>query len=383
MQYRTLGKNKKKVSVLGFGTMRLPTLGSESEINEPVALEMLRYAIDHGVNYIDSAYVYHGEKSESFVGKALAGGYRQKVYLATKMPVWLVQKKEDFDRIFNEQLARMQTDKIDFYLLHCLQKDSWPKMLELGALKWAEKMQSDGRIGEFGFSFHDNYDLFTRIVDGYDWSFCQIQYNLVNEDVQAGTRGLKYAAKKGLDVVIMEPLFGGTLANPPPAIREIWDRIGKDCMPVDAALRWLWDKPEINLVLSGMSSMEQTRQNVETASRPEGSWLSEQEREIIPLIQKTYRKLYPVPCTKCRYCMPCPSGVDIPLNFELYNNTAVFKGNAVKLCRILYTSLPASQKASACKKCGICEEKCPQQIPISKMLEDVNRQFTEAEGANA
>jgi predicted aldo/keto reductase-like oxidoreductase len=375
MQYRTLGKTKKKVSILGFGTMRLPTRGSEVDIDEPVALEMLRYAIDHGVNYIDSAYIYHGEKSETLVGKAMTGGYRQKVFLATKMPVWLVEKKDDFDRLFDEQLVRMQTDHIDFYLLHCLNKDAWPKMQNLGVIKWAEKAQSDGRIGELGFSFHDSCDVFTKIVDDYDWSFCQIQYNLVNEDVQAGTKGLRYAAGKGLGIIIMEPLFGGTLASPPPVIREIWDRAGAECRPADIAMRWLWDKPEISLVLSGLSTMEQTRQNVETACRPGGDWLDKKESAIRPEIQKAYQQLYPVPCTKCRYCMPCPSGVDIPLNFEYYNNAAVFQGNAKKLCGILYSSLPATQKASACVKCRICERKCPQQIPISNMLENVSKQF--------
>jgi predicted aldo/keto reductase-like oxidoreductase len=377
MEYRTLGKSKKKVSVLGFGTMRLPTLGSEAQINEEQAIRMIRYAVDRGVNYIDSAYTYHGENSETLVGRAMADGYRQKVHLATKMPVWLVQKKDDFDRLFDNQLKRMQTDRIDFYLLHCLQKEPWRKMKQLGAIKWAEKVQSDGRIGELGFSFHDAYDVFTEIVDHYDWSFCQIQYNLVNEDVQAGTKGLRYAARKGLGVVIMEPLFGGTLANPPPPIRKIWDHAGMGCTPVEMAMRWLWDKPEIAVVLSGMSSMEQTIQNVESANASRKTWLDEKERAIIPAIQEAYRRLYPVPCTKCRYCMPCPSGVDIPLNFELYNNSAVFEGNVRKLCGILYNSLLAGQKAADCKKCGKCEEKCPQQIKISRMLEDVNNRFAQ------
>ena len=375
MKYRTLGKNKTSVSALGFGAMRLPTTGREAEVDEPAAIEMIRCAVDSGVNYIDTAYVYHGGNSEVVIGKALAGGYREKVAVATKLPIWHVASLADCDRLFQEQLTRLQTDHIDFYLLHCLQKKSWSKMRDLGVLEWAEHAQRSGRIGQLGFSFHDSYEAFVDIVNGFDWSFAQIQYNYVNEDVQAGTQGLKYAAAKGLGVVIMEPLFGGTLATPPEPIQDIWGSIDPQRSPVDLALRWLWNKPEVSLVLSGMSNLEQVQQNVESACRSGIGLLNQQEMDLIARAQEAYKALSPIPCTKCGYCMPCPNGVNIPNNFELYNHATLFKGSSVVLCRNLYHSLSETERASACLDCGTCEEKCPQQIPVGTMLRQVSEQF--------
>jgi uncharacterized protein len=377
MNYRTLGKTNAKVSALGFGAMRLPTKGKETEVDEAQAIEMIRYALDCEVNYIDTAYVYHGGNSETVVGKALAGGYRQKTHVATKLPIWNVQKIADCDRLLNEQLARLQSDHIEFYLFHCLQKRTWPKLRDLGVLQWAEKALRDGRIGHLGFSFHDTYDVFVEILGDYDWDFCQIQYNFVNEDVQAGTKGLQYAAAKGLGVVVMEPLFGGTLANPPQSVWRIWNQ--HQCRPADVALRWLWNKPEVSLVLSGMSNLEQVKQNIESACRLCRSgigWLDENEAKLVSQAQEEYRKLSPVPCTKCGYCMPCPNGVNIPANFELFNNATVFKGSSVLLCRNLYNFMPEAERAKACLACGTCEEKCPQGIEIGKMMERVQEQFT-------
>ena len=234
MKYRILGRTGIHVSVLGFGAMRLPTTGAEVDIDESRAIEMVRYALDRGVNYIDTAYVYHGGNSEVVLGKALADGYRKKAYLATKLPIWQVQCREDCDRHLDEQLARLQTDHIDFYLLHCLQKHSWPKMRRLGVLDWAERAESDGRIGHLGFSFHDDFETFREIVDAYAWSVCQIQYNYLCEGVQAGTRGLEDATDKGLAVIVMEPLFGGTLASPPPPVQEVWD------LQASLAVPWTW-----------------------------------------------------------------------------------------------------------------------------------------------
>jgi uncharacterized protein len=375
MKYRTLGKSQTSVSVLGFGSMRLPTTGREADVDEPAAIEMIRFAIDSGVNYIDTAYVYHGGNSEVVIGKALAGGYREKVGVATKLPIWHVASLADCDRLFQEQLTRLQTDRIDFYLLHCLQKKSWSKMRDLGVLEWAEQAQRSGRIGQIGFSFHDSYEAFVDIVNGYDWSFCQIQYNYVNEDVQAGTKGLKYAVAKGLGVVIMEPLFGGTLASPPEQIQNIWNSVDQQRSPVDVALRWLWNKPEVSLVLSGMTTLEQVRQNVDSACRSGIGLLNQEEMNLIARAQATYRELSPIPCTKCGYCMPCPNGVNIPNNFELYNHATLFKGSSVVLCGNLYHSLSETERASACLDCGTCEERCPQQIPVGKMLRQVSEQF--------
>ena len=375
MKYRTLGRTNTRVSALGFGAMRLPTKGKESDVDEPQTVEMIRYAIDHAVNYIDTAYVYHFGNSEVAVGKAVADGYREKVYLATKLPLWSVQKREDCDRFLDEQFARLQTDHIDFYLLHCLQKKSWQKTKDLGILHWAEQARTDGRIGHFGFSFHDTYETFVEILDGYNWSFCQIQYNFVSEDVQAGTRGLEYAAAKGMGIIVMEPLFGGTLANPPPPIQEIWNNVPHKCRPADVALRWLWNKPEVSLVLSGMSNLEQVKQNIDSACRSGIGWLDEDEAQLVTQVQQEYKKLSPIPCSKCGYCMPCPNGVNIPVNFELFNNATVFKGGSITLCRNLYGFLPEIERASACQHCGICEEKCPQGIEIGKMMGQVQEQF--------
>ena len=364
MKYRILGKTQVRVPVLGFGAMRLPYRGQENEVDEPAAVEMIRWAVDRGVNYVDTAYVYHGGNSEVVVGRALADGYRDRVQLATKLPVWSVQKQDDCDRIFDEQLARLQTDHIDFYLLHCMQKTFWPAMRDLGVLDWAERQQAAGRIRHFGFSFHDSYEALVEIIDAYDWSFCQIQYNFVNEDVQAGTKGLRYAAAKGLGVIVMEPLFGGTLANPPPSVQRIWEAAGPLGQPVDLAFRWVWNQPEVSMALSGMNSLEQVRQNVAIAERAGVGTLTPSEQELLTRVRAEYQRLSPIPCTKCNYCLPCPSGVNIPLNFELYNQATVYQGSSSLLCRNLYMSLPESERAAACESCGTCEDRCPQHRPV-------------------
>ena len=380
MQYRTLGKTGVPVSILGFGAMRLPHRGQESDIDEPATAQMIRGTIDRGVNYVDTAYVYHGGNGEGAVGRALSGGYRDKVQLATKLPIWSVEKLADCDRIFDEQLDRLQTGHFDFYLLHCLQKPYWPKLRDLGVLQWAERQQAAGRIRHFGFSFHDSYETFVEIVDAYDWSFCQIQYNFVNEEVQAGTRGLQYAAAKGLGVIVMEPLFGGTLANPPPTVQRIWETAGNGARPADLALRWAWNSPEVSLVLSGMNSLEQVRRNVASAERAGVGTLTADELALLARVRDEYQRLSPIPCTKCGYCLPCPSGVNIPLNFELYNQATVFQGSSQVLCRNLYLSLPESERATACERCGTCEERCPQHLPVADLLQRAGERFASSNG---
>jgi uncharacterized protein len=375
MEYRILGKTQASVSVLGFGAMRLPLRGDESQVDEGAAVEMIRWAIDHGVNYVDTAYVYHGGNGEAVVGRALRDGYRDRVHLATKLPIWSVQRLDDCDRIFDEQLARLQTDHIDFYLLHCLQKRSWHAMRDLGVLDWAERQQAAGRIQHFGFSFHDSYEALVEIVDAYDWSFCQIQYNFVNQEVQAGTKGLRYAAARGLGVIVMEPLFGGTLADPPPTVRRIWEAAEPPSRPVDLALRWVWDQPEVSLVLSGMSTLDQVRENVAIASRAKAGTLTAAEHELLARVRDEYQRLAPIPCTRCGYCLPCPSGVRIPLNFELYNQATVYQGSSRLLCRNLYLNLPESERATACDECRTCEDRCPQHLAIPELLQRVREQF--------
>ena len=381
MQYRILGKTQVRVSVLGFGAMRLPLRGQEGEVDEAAAIAQIRWAIDRGVNYVDTAYVYHAGNGEGIVGRALADGYRDRVHVATKLPIWSVATLADCDRILDEQLQRLQTDRIDFYLLHCLQRPSWRSMRELGVLDWAARQQAAGRIQHFGFSFHDSYDALVEIVDAYDWSFCQIQYNFVNEDVQAGRQGLQYAASKGLGVIVMEPLFGGTLANPPPTVQQIWDAAGPQMQPVDLALRWVWNQPEVAMALSGMNTLEQVQQNVASAVRAGVDTLTPAEHALLDRVRDEYQRLAPIPCTKCGYCLPCPSGVNIPFDFELYNQAAVYQGSSRLLCRNLYVSLPESERAAACEQCGTCEDRCPQQLAIRELLARVDRHFAEAPGS--
>jgi len=367
MRYRSFGKLDWQVSALGFGCMRLPTHGAERDIDEPEAIRMLRYAIDQGVNYLDTAYGYHGGNSERLVGKALQDGYRDRVRLATKLPPNRVQTAADFDVLLDEQLRKLQTDHIDFYLLHGLDQESWHKVRDLGVLAWAEGAIADRRIVHLGFSFHDKFEVFQEIVDAYDrWTFCQIQYNYMDVDQQAGTRGLQYAASRGLGVVIMEPLLGGRLASPPEQIRELWRAAHTSRSPADWALQWLWNQPEVSVVLSGMSTMEQVEQNIASASVSGIGTLMQTDLDLVARVRGTYQDLCPIPCTKCGYCMPCPNGVNIPGDFELLNNGAMY--DAMGEMRREYQNLAEGERADACIQCRECEAKCPQHIPISDWM---------------
>jgi predicted aldo/keto reductase-like oxidoreductase len=367
MQYRTFGALDWKVSALGFGCMRFPTNGADGDIDEPEAIRMLRFAIDHGVNYVDTAYGYHGGNSERVVGKALLDGYRNRVRLATKLPPWRVQSAADFGVLFSEQLQKLQTDHIDFYLLHSLDRGNWHKVRDLGVLAWAEGAIADGRIGHLGFSFHDKFDVFQEIVDAYDrWTFCQIQYNYMDVDEQAGTRGLQYAACKGLGVVVMEPLLGGRLASPPDRITELWRAARTSRSPADWALQWLWNQPEVSVVLSGMSTMEQVEQNIASARVSGIDTLMQGDLDLVSQVRATYKELCPIPCTRCGYCMPCPNGVNIPGNFGLLNNSIMHK--AMDEMRRDYQDLAEGERADACIQCRECEAKCPQHIPISEWM---------------
>jgi predicted aldo/keto reductase-like oxidoreductase len=369
VQYRTFGRLDWNPSALGFGAMRLPRIDNDpGQIDEPEATRMIRYAIDHGVNYVDTAYPYHRETSEMFLGHALRDGYRKRVRLATKMPCWKVEKFEEFDRFLDEQLGKLQTDYIDFYLLHSLGADSWPKVRDLGVLRWAAGTLADGRIGHLGFSFHDRYEVFQEILDASDlWTLCQIQHNFMDVDYQAGTKGLRYAAGKGLAVVIMEPLRGGMLTQQiPPSVQQIWDSAPVRRTPADFALQWLWNQPEISVVLSGMSTMEQVVENVQSAARSGPGTMSEKELAVIARVREQYEALCAIPCTACEYCLPCPSGVNIPEVFEIYNN-AVMYGDEQR-ARMFYSWLDENQRANLCIECGECLEKCPQGIEIPDWL---------------
>jgi predicted aldo/keto reductase-like oxidoreductase len=378
LQFRRFGKLDFSVSALGFGAMRLPQ--KDGKIDEETAQRMLYYAIDHGVNYVDTAYTYHGGESEVFLGKALTGGYREKVKLATKLPCWLVKGPDDFDKYLNEQLMRLQADCVDFYLLHSLNREKWLRLRDLGVLNWAEKAKKDGRFKYLGFSFHDDGETFKQIVDAYDWDMCQIQYNFIDVENQAGTEGLRYAAGKGIPVVVMEPLLGGKLADPPAPIQSIWDQAAQKRLAIDWALRWLWHQPEVAVVLSGMSSMEQVQQNVAFASDPGYDALNEAELALYGRVRDTYKTLTAIPCTNCRYCMPCPHHVDIPGNFKAYNEGVAYeKPDAARgqydWWRYSYEELKLVEhdiRALNCVGCGECEEKCPQGIPIRRWIAKVH-----------
>ena len=380
MKYRKFGKLDWKVSALGFGAMRLPVVNkNHNNIDEPEVIRMMRYAFDHGVNYVDSAYGYHQGNSEVVIGKALKNGYREKVKIATKIPSNEVHSYEDFDRCLNEELKRLQTDKIDFYLLHHLNRAAWPKFRDLGVLRWADSAIADGRIGYFGFSFHDTYDVFQEIIDSYDnWTLCKIQYNYMDEALNPGTRGLDYAHKKGLAVVIMEPIRGGRLTRPPERVAKLWASAPIQRTPQEWALRWVWNHPEVTLALSGMSNMEQVVENVGYARYSQPNNLTTSDLELIGRVRDAYQSLGPVSCTACRYCMPCPNGVDIPHIFDLYNEAIIY--NSPEKPRKYYNDtreLKKEQRADKCIRCGQCLEKCPQKIPIPDLLEKAHAFLTE------
>jgi len=369
MQYRNFGKLGWQASALGFGCMRLPILdGKSGNIDQEKTTEMIRRAIDAGVNYFDTAYVYHEQMSEVALGKALEGGYRQRVRLATKSPVMLVKESADFDRMLNEQLRRLQTGTIDFYLLHGLNRARWQKVQALGLLRRAEAALADGRIRYLGFSFHDSLDVFKEIMDGYDrWTFCQIQYNYMDIDFQAGTQGLQYAAAKGLGVGVMEPLRGGKLAINLPVVQPLWESANHKRKTADWALQWVWSQPEVSLALSGMNSLAQVEENIASANASRIGLLNVEELELIGKVRQTLKDLSPIPCTHCEYCMPCLNGVNIPLNFDVYNQIAIF--NDLDHYRFQYKNfIQDDQKAACCIQCDECLSKCPQQIAISSWM---------------
>ncbi len=379
MPLRPFGKLGWSVSPLGFGTMRLPVLDvDESRIDEDLAGEMMHRAIDSGVNYVDTAYPYHGGKSEEVVGRILRQGYRDKVKLATKLPIWDVKEQDDFFRILDIQQERLQVDTIDLYLFHALNTGHWEKTKQLKLMDAAEKARREGRIFHIGFSFHDYLPVFRQILKEYDgWDFCQIQYNFMDTEYQAGRRGLKLAAEKKLAVVVMEPLKGGQIASPPPeGVLPLWRELGID--PTDgrnshvrAALQWLWDQPEVSVVLSGMSTMEQVEQNIESALIAAPDIYTRKQRGIFSRLKDEYANLRVVDCTTCGYCMPCPSGVNIPRILSIYNEINIY-GDEHQPKRVYNEVLKPSERADNCIECGECEEKCPQGVPVIQALKDAH-----------
>ena len=376
MQYRKFGPLDFQVSILGLGAMRLPLRDphDEGSIDEAQAIGMIHYAIDHGVNYIDTAYPYHKGMSEVVVGKALRGTYRDRAKVATKLPTWLLEACEHPEKYLREQLKRLGQDHVDFYLLHALDRNRWETVLRCRVLEWAERAKAQGDIGYLGFSFHDDLATFKRIIDTYPFTFCQIQYNYLDVDFQAGREGLRYAASKGLAVVVMEPLKGGQLVRLPEEIRKRLAATGRNWTPAAWGLLWLWNQKEVTTVLSGASTMKELEENIETASfahegilRPEDLAALEEARQIL-------RGIAPIPCTTCHYCLPCPQGVNIPFAFSLYNQ--VFQFQDLEGAKRTYCHfLQPEERPENCIECGVCEERCPQNIPIREELKKVRNFF--------
>lgn len=374
MNYRE-DKYGNKISVLGFGCMRFPQKMGKIDMEE-TERELIT-AYEKGVNYYDTAYIYPG--SEAAVGEIFEkNGIREKVYIATKLPHYLVKNKESFDKIFDEELKRLRTDYVDFYLMHMLSDIAlWEKMKALGIEEWLENKRKNGQIKQVGFSYHGNSDMFCKLVDAYDWDFCQIQYNYMDEHSQAGRRGLNYAHEKGLPIFIMEPLRGGKLVNRlPDNAKKIFENYPIKHTPAQWAFRWLWNQPEVTCVLSGMNSMEMLEDNIKTASEAYVGELGEAEEEMLRNVVAAINEKMKVGCTGCGYCMPCPKNVDIPGTFSAYNRR-YSEGKFWAL--VDYAMCTAMRKdstaASNCIECGKCEKHCPQGIEIRKELKNAKKEL--------
>ncbi len=374
MLYRNVPKTGDHLSVLGFGAMRLPL--RRGGIDEKRSAAQICSAIDQGVNYVDTAVPYHMGKSEPFLGKLLSeNGYRQKIRLATKLPHWSARTKAEMDEILDEQLKKLRTDHIDYYLIHALNGSTWEKAKEKGVTDFLDDALTAGKILNAGFSFHGATEDFNPIVDDYDWTFCQIQYNFLDTKNQAGTAGMRYAASKELAVMVMEPLRGGNLSKTPPKeVQAIWDQSETRRTPTEWSFRWILNHPEITVVLSGMNEEAHIHENLRIASEAHPNSLSEDDLKRVREATRAYRRLMKVGCTGCQYCMPCPSGVNIPRCFEFYNAYHTFGDKSAKLLYLGHNGginggEPAF--ASQCADCEECVEKCPQSLPIPELLKDV------------
>ncbi|HEY9594011.1 MAG TPA: aldo/keto reductase [Spirochaetia bacterium] len=379
MLYRTLGSTGVSVSILGFGCMRLPTAGAPDRIDEPAATRLLHAAIDAGVNYVDTAWFYHGTsfgqqgQSEPFVGRALSGGWRDRVNLATKLPQQIIRSADQMEGFLTRQLERLQTDHIDFYLVHGLDGDAWKKMKGFGVREFLDEEKRRGRIRFPGFSFHGSKDDFPRIVDDYDgWTFAQIQYNYMDTDYQAGAAGLRYAANKGLGVVVMEPLKGGRLAaNLPAEMKAVFDGRPEGWSPAEWALRYVWNDPGVSLLLSGMNSEAQLEENLHVAETVAPRELTDDQLRVYGVACDALRSRIKADCTACRYCQPCPQGVEIPELLAALNAASMWNTKDPWLTGYTRTA----GKPDLCIECGKCEEMCPQGLPIRELLKETARTF--------
>jgi len=380
MNYRTIPKTGDRVSALGYGCMRFPRKGTG--IDEQRTQSQLISAVEQGVNYFDTAYIYPG--SEKVLGKILAeANLREKAKIATKLPHMLVKSPPDMETIFQKQLDRLQTDYIDYYLIHNIGSlADWQRVKDLGAIEFIEGLREQGRVRYLGFSFHGNLQTFKHLVDDYAWDFCQIQYNYLDENFQAGTAGLNYAAEKGLGVIAMEPLRGGILGDKiPPAAEKLLRSANPNHSPAEWALRWLLGNPKIHVVLSGMGVEEHIEENIRVASDGQNFALTEQELRCLEEVKAIFAEKIKVSCTGCAYCLPCPYGVDIPACFAAYNSKSVHGGLSPVFHYILATDgiINASpSKASLCRGCGVCVKNCPQQIDIPAALKETARKMEKA-----
>ena len=369
MQYRSFINKGNKVSLLGYGCMRLPVIDNDdSKIDYEKSSELLNHAIANGINYIDTAYFYHGQQSEIFLGEYFKKyGNRKDIYLATKNPVWEVKEHSDFEKFLDTQLERLNTSFIDFYLLHALDKNRWDKCLELNVFEFLEKAKEEEKIKYIGFSFHDDLDVFKEIIDSYDFDFCQIQLNYLDENYQAGLEGMRYAKEKGVSVVIMEPVKGGRLANLPNDITQPLKDIDSSKSNAYWALSWLINQSEISVILSEMNSLEQIDDNINACNEIRPNTLTAEELSAINKTKDNLNDKLKIDCTNCKYCLPCPSGVAIPDVFSYYNNMYVFN-EADRSKKSYQNLLKKNSDAAQCIECGQCEEECPQHLPIIKTL---------------
>ena len=371
MNYRP-DKYNNKLSVLGYGCMRFPRKGGK--INMEITEKLILEAIDAGINYFDTAYIYPG--SEAAVGEVLAkNGIRDKVYLATKLPHYLIRTKDGLDKLFNEQLRRLQTDHVDYYLMHMLNDvHSWERLKALGIEEWIAEKKASGAIRQIGFSYHGNTDMFLQLIDAYDWEFCQVQYNYLDEHSQAGRKGVEYASEKGIPVIIMEPLRGGRLVDALPAeAKKCFDQYPVKRSYADWGLRWLWDQESVTVVLSGMGKEKMLRDNIAAASSVAAGELGEAERELYADVVKAINAGEKVGCTGCGYCQPCPAGVDIPGTFSAYNLCYSEGRIGATMDYLKCTALRSNASASECIGCGKCEQHCPQAIEIRKELKTAQK----------
>ena len=375
MKYRSINKNIKP-SVLGLGCMRLPVIdGDYGKIDEEKAIEMIRYALDNGINYIDTAYPYHEETSENVVGKALLDGYREKAILVTKNPVWKVEKYEDFEKFLDEQLEKLQTDHLDIYLLHALNKSRWEIIEPLGCLKFLDEMLKKGKIKAAAFSIHDDFDFFKQVIDSFHWDLSMIQMNYMDINDQTTVEAIEYAKNKGVSIAIMEPLKGGQLANLPDSINALWHETPEQQRPVYRALRWAANFENVKVVLSGMSTLEQIKENISMSDEMIPNSLTSEEKDIYLKVKETIDSRVQVACTDCKYCMPCPSGVNIPGNFKLYNQSYMYE-DLDERKKTYHEKFKDEQKADACIECGACEPLCPQNINIIASLKKVHERLS-------